>query len=151
VVGFDELSAASLAFIMNQWPLALIPCFHCKLYRSTRLKALAFSHRVTQGSQPMKKSLAVFVSAVAFVMVMLAPHKASAQGVNIYVAPGYSHYSYGYPRYGYGYGYRPYYNYGYSYYPSYNYGYSYYPSYAYGYGYRPYWRGHWRRHWRRWH
>ena len=40
----------------------------------------------------MKKSLAVFVSAGAFVMVIiLAPHKASAQGVNIYVAPGYSH------------------------------------------------------------
>src|SRR4029453_4971463 len=94
--------------------MALGPHSLCslQLYRSTRLKALAFSRRVTQGSQPMKKSLAVFVSAVAFVMGMLAPHKASAQGVNIYVAPGYSHYGYGYPRYGYGYGYRPYYNYG---------------------------------------
>jgi hypothetical protein len=151
VVDFDELSAAALAFIMKSMALGPHSLCSLQLYRSTRLKALAFSHRVTQGSQPMKKSLAVFVSGVAFVMVMLAPHKASAQGVNIYVAPGYSHYGYGYPRYGYGYGYRPYYNYGYSYYPSYNYGYSYYPSYAYGYGYRPYWRGHWRRHWRRWH
>jgi hypothetical protein len=141
VVDFDELSAAALAFIMKSMALGPHSLCSLQLYRSTRLKALAFSHRVTQGSQPMKKSLAVFVSGVAFVMVMLAPHKASAQGVNIYVAPGYSHYGYGYPRYGYGYGYRPYYNYGYSYYPSY----------AYGYGYRPYWRGHWRRHWRRWH
>ena len=53
----------------------------------------------------MKKSLAAFASAVTFVMVMLAPHRASAQSVNIYVGPGYSHYGYGhYPSYGYGYG-----------------------------------------------
>ena len=48
----------------------------------------------------MKNSLAVFVSAVAFGIVMFAPPKAaSAQGVNIYVAPG----GYGYPRYNYRY------------------------------------------------
>jgi hypothetical protein len=101
----------------------------------------------------MKNSLAVFLSAVAFGIVMFAPPKAaSAQGVNIYVAPGgygYPRYNYRYyPGYNYGYGYYPRYSYGYSYYPRYSYGYSY-PSYAYGYG--PYWRGHWRRHWRRWH
>jgi len=72
----------------------------------------------------MKKSLAVFASAVTFVMVMLAHHRASAQSVNIYVGPGYSHYGYGYPQYGYGYGH----------YPSYGYGYGHYPSYGYGYG-----------------
>ena len=81
----------------------------------------------------MKNSLAVFVSAVAFVMVMLAPHRASAQSVNIYVGPGYSHYGYGYPHYGYGYGHYPSYGYGYGHYPSYGYGYGGYPGYYGGY------------------
>jgi hypothetical protein len=100
----------------------------------------------------MKKSLAVFVGAVALALVMLAPSKASAQ-VNIYVSPGYSHYGYGYyPHYGYGYSY-PHYGYGYAY-PhygyGYGYGYGYYPHYGYGYGYYPGWRyRHWRRAWRR--
>jgi opacity protein-like surface antigen len=90
----------------------------------------------------MKKSLAVFVSAVALALVMFAPSKASAQ-VNIYIGPGYSHYGYGYayPHYGYGYAY-PHYGYGYGYHPHYGYGY--------GYGYYPGWRyRHWRRAWRR--
>ena len=43
----------------------------------------------------MKKSLAVFVSAVALAAALFAPSKASAQ-VNIYIGPGYSHYGYGY-------------------------------------------------------
>ena len=81
----------------------------------------------------MKKSLAVFASAVTFVMVMLAPHRAAAQSVNIYVGPGYSHYGYGYPHYGYGYGHYPSYGYGYGHYPSYGYGYGGYPGYYGGY------------------
>jgi hypothetical protein len=70
--------------------------------------------------RPVKKSLAVYVAAVAFVaLAMFAPTTASAQ-VNIYVGPGgYAHYGYAYPHYGfyphygYSYGYRPY---GYGYY-----------------------------------
>jgi hypothetical protein len=91
----------------------------------------------------MKKSLAVFVSAVALASTLFAPSRASAQ-VNIYIGPGYSHYGY-YPHYGYGYAY-PHYGYGYGYaYPHYGYGYGYaYPHY--GYGYYPGWRY---RHWRR--
>ena len=61
----------------------------------------------------MKQSLAFFVGAIALVLVMLAPSKASAQQVNIYVGPGYSHYG------------------GYGHYPSYGYGYTY-PNYGYG-------------------
>ena len=104
----------------------------------------------------MKQSLACFVGAVALALVMLAPSKASAQQVNIYVGPGYSHYGgYGYyPNYGCGYGYTyPRYGYGYGYYPNYGYGYGYtYPryGYGYGYGYYPGWRyRHARRAWRR--
>ena len=51
----------------------------------------------------MKQSLACFVGAVALALVMLAPSRASAQQVNIYVGPGYSHYG----GYGGGYGYYP--------------------------------------------
>jgi hypothetical protein len=85
----------------------------------------------------MKQSLACFVGAVALALVMLAPSRASAQQVNIYVGPGYSHYG------GYGGGY--------GYYPNYGYGYGYtYPRYGYGYGYYPGWRyRHARRAWRR--
>ena len=100
----------------------------------------------------MKQSWAFFVGAIALALVMLAPSKVSAQQVNIYVGPGYSHYGgYGhYPSYGYGYGYAyPRYGYGYGHYPSYGYGYTY-PNYGYGYGYYPGWRyRHWRRAWRR--
>jgi len=87
----------------------------------------------------MKQSLACFVGAVALALVMLAPSRASAQQVNIYVGPGYSHYG----GYGGGYGYYPNYGYGYGYtYPRYGYGY--------GYGYYPGWRyRHARRAWRR--
>jgi hypothetical protein len=86
----------------------------------------------------MKQSLAFFVGAL--VLVMLAPSKASAQQVNIYVGPGYSHYG--------GYGHYPSYGYRYTY-PHYGYGYTY-PNYGYGYGYYPGWRyRHWRRAWRR--
>jgi len=73
----------------------------------------------------MKKSLAIFVCAVALAFIMSAPSKASAQGVTITIGPGgyggYGGYGYGYsyPRYGYGYGY-PRYGYGYSY-PRYGY------------------------------
>ena len=74
----------------------------------------------------MKKSSAIFVSTVALGLAMFVPLKASAQGVTIYVNPGYPGYSGGYPGYGY---YPP--HYGYSY-PSYSYSY---PSYGYGYGY----------------
>ena len=98
----------------------------------------------------MKQSLAFFVGAIALALVMLAPSKASAQQVNIYVGPGYSHYGgYGhYPSYGYGYGHYPSYGYGYTH-PHYGYGYTY-PNYGYGYGYYPRWRyRHWRRAWRR--
>jgi len=74
----------------------------------------------------MRKSSAIFVSTVALGLAMFVPLKASAQGVTIYVSPGYPGYSGGYPGYGY---YPP--HYGYSY-PSYSYSY---PSYGYGYGY----------------
>ena len=92
----------------------------------------------------MRKSSAIFVSTVALSLAMFVPLKASAQGVTIYINPGYPGYGAGYPGYGAGYpgygaGYPGYaYNppyYGYSY-PSYGYAY---PSYGYGYGYsRPY-------------
>jgi hypothetical protein len=73
----------------------------------------------------MRKSSALCVSAIALALAM--PLKASAQGVSIYIGPGYSGYAYpaypgyygGYPAYGYAY-------------PSYGYAY---PSYSYGYGY----------------
>ncbi|MGH6865972.1 MAG: hypothetical protein ACREDO_07355 [Methyloceanibacter sp.] len=84
------------------------------------------------------------MSVIALGLVMFAPSEADAQGVSIYVGPGYPGNSY-YPP-----------NSGYGYYP--NYGYSYYPgSYGY-YGYRqPYYRPYWgqgrrvgRRAYRRW-
>ena len=74
----------------------------------------------------MRKSSAIFVSVIALGLAMCVPLKASAQGVSIYVGPGYPGYAYpaypsyygGYPAYGYAY-------------PSYGYAY---PSYGYGYG-----------------
>ena len=74
----------------------------------------------------MKKSSAIFVSAIALGLAMVVPLKASAQGVTIYIGP--QGYGAGYPAYNY---YAPYpRSYGYSY-PSYGYAY---PSYGYGYG-----------------
>ena len=92
----------------------------------------------------MKKSSAIFVSAIALGVAMFVPLKASAQGVTIYIGP--QGYGAGYPAYGY---YAPY--------PP-SYGYSY-PSYGYGYG-RPYYGTYWgnsrrvarrvNRRWNRW-
>jgi hypothetical protein len=86
----------------------------------------------------MRKSSAILVSAIALGLAMFVPLKASAQGVNIYIGPGYPAYG-GYPAYDPGYvpydaGYP-----GYAYYPPYPryYGAYNYPSYGYGYG-RPY-------------
>lgn len=87
----------------------------------------------------MRKSSAIFVSAVALGLAMFVPLKASAQGVTIYIGP--QGYGAGYPAYDYYAPYPP--SYGYSY-PSYGYAY---PSYGYGYGrpgYGTYW-GHSRR------
>jgi hypothetical protein len=84
----------------------------------------------------MRKSSAIFVSAIALGLAMFVPLKASAQGVSIYIGPGYPGYGAGYP----GDAYPPYPSYGYAY-PSYGYGY---PSYGYGYGYgRPYYGTYW--------
>ena len=84
----------------------------------------------------MRKSSAIFVSAIALGLAMFVPLKASAQGISIYIAPGYPGYGAGYP----GYAYPPYPSYGYAY-PSYGYAY---PSYGYGYGYgRPYYGTYW--------
>ena len=107
----------------------------------------------------MRKSSALCVSAFALALAMV-PLKASAQGVGIYVGPGYPGYAYpaypgyygGYPAYGYAYP-----SYGYAY-PIYGYAY---PSYDYGYGYgRPYVGTYWgqgrrvarrvNRRWERW-
>jgi len=103
-----------------------------------------------KGVKAMRKSSAIFVSAVALGLAMFVPLKASAQGVTIYVNPGYPGYGAVYPGYGAGYpaygDYPPYRPYSY---PSYAYNYpSYgaYPSYGYGYGYgynRPYYGGYW--------
>jgi hypothetical protein len=93
----------------------------------------------------MRKSSAFVVSAIALGLAMFVPLKASAQGVSIYIGPGYPAYG-GYPPYG-GYGGYPAYGAGYPVYPApyaYNYptyGYAY-PSYRYGYG-RPYYGGYW--------
>ncbi len=77
----------------------------------------------------MRKSSAIFVSAIALGLAMFVPLKASAQGISIYIAPGYPGYGAGYP----GYAYPPYPSYGYAY-----------PSYGYGYGYgRPYYGTYW--------
>jgi hypothetical protein len=97
----------------------------------------------------MKKSAALLVSAIALAVAMFMPVKASAQGVTIYIGPGYPGYAAypgyygGYPAYG-----VPYPSYGYAY-----------PSYGYGYG-RPYYGGYWgqgrrvarrvNRRWNRW-
>jgi hypothetical protein len=101
----------------------------------------------------MRKSSAIFVSAVALGVAMFVPVKASAQGVTIYIGPGYPGYG-GYPVYG---GY-PAYDPGY---PAYDAGYPTYvtPYPAYGYG-RPYYGGYWgqgrrvarrvNRRWNRW-
>src|SRR5262245_41929355 len=93
----------------------------------------------------MKKSSAIFVSAIALGLAMFMPVKASAQGVSIYIGPGYPSYG-GYPAYGRypaypGAYYAPYPRYyGYNY-PAYGYAY---PSYGYSYGYgRPYYGGYW--------
>ena len=96
----------------------------------------------------MKKSFAIFASIIALALVTLAPSKASAQGVSIYVGPGYPGYGYDPGNYGYDEGYYP--SYGYDAYPGYAY-----PSYgAYP---RPYYRPYWgqgrrvaRRAYRRW-
>ena len=48
----------------------------------------------------MRKSSAIFVSAIALGLAMVVPLKASAQGVTIYVNPGYPGYGAGYPGYG---------------------------------------------------
>jgi hypothetical protein len=94
----------------------------------------------------MRKSSAIFVSAVVLGLAMFVPLKASAQGVSIYIGPG-PGYAY-YPPYPGAFGYA---------YPSYGYAY---PSYGYGYGYgygRPYYGTYWghsrrvaRRVYRRW-
>jgi hypothetical protein len=110
----------------------------------------------------MRKSSAIFVSALALGLAMFVPLKASAQGVTIYVNPGYPGAYPGavYPGYATGYTGYAYYppNYGYSY-PSYayaypSYGYGHYPSYGYG---GPYYGTYWghnrrvaRRVYRRW-
>jgi hypothetical protein len=99
----------------------------------------------------MRKSSAIFASAITLGLATFVPLKASAQGVSIYVAPGYPGYGAGYPGYAY---YPPYpLYYGYGGYPSYGYAY---PSYGYGYG-RPYYGTYWghnrrvtRRVYRRW-
>jgi hypothetical protein len=82
----------------------------------------------------MRKSSTIFVSAIALGLAMFVPLKASAQGISIYIGPGYPGDG-GYP----GYAYAPYpraYGYGY---PSYGYAY---PSYGYGYG-GPYYGTYW--------
>lgn len=89
----------------------------------------------------MRKSSAILVSAIALSAAMFVPFKASAQGVSIYVGPGYPGYGAGYAGYAYP-AYPRYYGgypaYGYAY-PSYGYAY---PSYGDGYGYdRPYYGG----------
>jgi hypothetical protein len=85
----------------------------------------------------MKKSFAMFASVIALTLVTLAPSKASAQGVTVYVGPGYPGYGYDPGYYGYDEGYYP--SYGYDDYPGYAYpSYGVYPRY-YGYG-RPYYR-----------
>ena len=99
----------------------------------------------------MRKSSAIFVSAVALGLAMFVPLRASAQGVTIYVNPGYPGYSPGYTGYAYYPSYPRYYGYGY---PSYGYAY---PSYGYG---GPYYGGYWgqgrrvarrvNRRWNRW-
>jgi hypothetical protein len=106
---------------------------------------------LSKENEAMRKSFAIFVSAIALSLAMFVPLKASAQGVSIYIGPGYPGYG-GYPVYG---GY-PAYDAGYptydhdagypvqTYYPPYPryYGAYSYPSYGYGYG-RPYYGTYW--------
>ena len=61
----------------------------------------------------MRKSSAIFVSAIALGLAMFVPLKASAQGVTIYISPGYPGYGAGYPGYAYYPPYPRYYGYGY--------------------------------------
>ena len=90
----------------------------------------------------MKKSSAIFVSAIALGLATFVPFKASAQGVSIYIGPGYpagygaGYGAYPYPAYPRYYGGYPAYGYAY---PSYGYAY---PNYGYGYGGR-YYGGYW--------
>ena len=81
----------------------------------------------------MRKSSTIFVSAIAIGAAMFVPLKASAQGVSIYIGPGYPGYGAGYPGYAY-----PAYPRYYGGYPAYGYAYP-----SYGYGYRPYYGGYW--------
>ena len=82
----------------------------------------------------MRKSSAI-LSAITLGLAMCVPLKASAQGVTIYVNPGYPGYAPGYS------GYAPYPSYGYGGYQAYGYSY---PSYGYGYDYsRPYYGTYW--------
>ena len=81
----------------------------------------------------MRKSSAIFVSAIALGLAMFVPLKASAQGVSIYIGPGYPGYGAGYP----GYAYPAYPNY-YGGYPAYGYAYP-----SYGYGSVPYYGTYW--------
>jgi hypothetical protein len=74
----------------------------------------------------MRKSSAIFLSAIALGLAMFVPLRASAQGVSIYISPGYPGYGPGDPGYAYYPPYPPYYGYAY---PSYGYAY---PSYGYG-------------------
>src|SRR5262249_50758071 len=92
------------------------------LYYGTQ--AGAWGLLLLQRSKAMRKSSAIFVSTVALGLAMFVPLKASAQGITIYVNPGYPGYGAVYPGYGAGYP-------AYGYYPP-HYGYSY-PSYAYTY------------------
>jgi hypothetical protein len=89
----------------------------------------------------MKQSSAIFVSAIAIGLATMVPLKASAQGVTIYINPGYPGYA-GYPAYDQGYPGYPVYDPGYVHPPQ-----PYvdvYPSYGYGYGYgRPYYGNYW--------
>jgi hypothetical protein len=89
----------------------------------------------------MRKSSAILVGAISLGVAVFVPLKASAQGVSIYIGPGYPGYDVGYPGYDY-YPPAPRY-YGYNY-PAYGYAY---PSYGYGYGgygyRRPYYGGYW--------
>ena len=73
----------------------------------------------------MRKSSTIFVSAIAIGAAMFVPLKASAQGVSIYIGPGYPGYGAGYPGYGAGYP-----GYAYPAYPRY---YGGYPAYGYAY------------------
>src|SRR5262249_36618549 len=131
--------------LQNQQKSRLVPNI-CFIMEPRRVRGRYFSFR---GVKAMRKSSAIFVSAVALGLAMV-PLKASAQGVTIYVNPGYPGYGAVYPGYGAGYTgygyYPPYHAYNY---PSYAYNYpSYgaynYPSYGYGYGYNsPYYGTYW--------